>query len=63
MGGWGRIPRSPLLHPPFVFRLLIIQLVVTRVPAPSGCRDHGPGLTSGIVTGAFGGKDREEGQF
>lgn len=40
-----------------MFRLLIIQLVVARVPAPSSCGDHCPGLTSGVITGAFGGKD------
>ena len=40
-----------------MFRLLVIQLIVTRVPAPSSCGDHRPGLTSGVVTGAFGGKD------
>lgn len=46
-------PCSPLLHPPFVFRLFIIQLVVAGVPAPSCCGNHGSGLTSGIVTGPF----------
>lgn len=55
--GLGSVPCSPLLYPPLVFRLLIIQLVMTRVPAPSSCGDHRPGLTRGVVTGAFGGKD------
>lgn len=49
----GHKPRSPLLHPPLVFGLFIIQLVVAGVPAPSCCSDHGSGLTSGIVTGPF----------
>lgn len=57
------LPRSPLLHPPLVFRLLVIQLVVARVPAPSGSGNHGPGLASGVVTGAFGEKMVQETQF
>lgn len=37
-----------------MFCLLVIQLVVAGVPAPSSCGDHGPRLARGIVTGALG---------
>lgn len=53
-GREGHRPRSPLLHPPFMFSLFIVQLIVAGVPSPSSGGNHGPGLAGGIVTGPFG---------
>lgn len=55
------LPRPAFLHAALVVGLLVVELVVTGVPAPGGGRNHGPGLPRRVVTWACEGKDGHKG--